>query len=72
MEWLLQLQNAVNYMEKHLLEKINYENAAKSVFMSSYNFHRTFSLWQGLQQMSTYGTDGFLLQHRSCRKQIFL
>lgn len=48
MEWLLQLQNAVNYMEKHLLEKINYENAAKSVFMSSYNFHRTFSLMAGI------------------------
>ncbi len=48
MEWIRQLQNAVDYMEKHLLEKINYEDAAKSVFMSSYNFHRTFSLMAGM------------------------
>lgn len=48
MEWIKQLQNAVNYMEEHLLEKISYEDVAKSVYMSSYNFHRTFSLMAGM------------------------
>lgn len=48
MKWIYQLQNAINYMEEHLLEKINYEDVAQSVFMSSYNFHRTFSLMAGM------------------------
>ena len=48
MEWIQQLQNSVNYMEEHLLDSINYEDAAKSVYMSGYNFHRTFSLMAGM------------------------
>lgn len=44
MEWVKLLQDAINYMEEHLLDKINYEDVAKRVFMSSYSFHRTFSL----------------------------
>lgn len=48
MEWIKLLQDAINYMEKHLLENINYENVAKNVCMSSYNFHRTFSLMAGM------------------------
>lgn len=37
------LQQAIWYMEQHLLEDINYEDVAESIYMSSYNFHRTFS-----------------------------
>ncbi len=48
MEWIRQLQSAVSYMEEHLLEDINYEDAANSVYMSGYNFHRTFSLMAGM------------------------
>ncbi|AQS05560.1 helix-turn-helix transcriptional regulator [Clostridium beijerinckii] len=42
------LQSAIDYMESHLLEKINYENVAKEVHMSCYNFHRIFSLMAGI------------------------
>lgn len=42
------LQCAIDYMERHLLEKINYENVAKEVNMSCYNFHRIFSLMAGM------------------------
>ena len=42
------LQQAINYMEKHLLEDINYEDVAKNVYMSSYDFHRTFSIMAGM------------------------
>ena len=48
MEWLKQLQDAVNYMEAHLLEQISYEDAADRVHMSGYHFHRTFSLVAGM------------------------
>lgn len=48
MESIRLLQQAICYMEEHLLESINYEDAAKSAYMSSYNFHRTFSLMAGM------------------------
>lgn len=35
-------------MEEHIYEKINYAAVAKSVHMSSYNFHRTFSFIAGM------------------------
>lgn len=42
------LQKAIDYMESNLLEEINYENVAKEVHMSCYNFHRVFSLMAGM------------------------
>lgn len=48
MSFMKFLQKAIDYMESHLLEKINYENAAKEVHMSCYNFHRIFSLMAGM------------------------
>lgn len=44
MEWIKLLQMAINYMDEHILEDINYEDVAMKVCMSSYNFHRTFSI----------------------------
>ncbi len=44
MEWIKLLQMAINYMEEQILEDINYEDVARKVCMSSYSFHRTFSL----------------------------
>lgn len=35
-------------MEEHICENINYAEVAKSVHMSSYNFHRTFSFIVGM------------------------
>jgi len=48
MDSYLMLQQAINYMEEHLLEKINYEWVAKSVHMSGYEFHRTFRYLSGM------------------------
>lgn len=48
MEWIKLLQQAIDYMEEHLLEGINYEDVAEQVHMSCYNFHRTFSLMAGM------------------------
>ena len=42
------IQQAINYMEEHIYEDINYADVAKSVHMSSYNFHRTFSFIVGM------------------------
>lgn len=48
MEFIQTLQKAINYMEEHLLEPITYEDVAKHIYVSSYHFHRTFSLVTGI------------------------
>ena len=42
------IQQAINYMEEHIYEDINYADVAKNIHMSSYNFHRTFSFIAGM------------------------
>ena len=42
------IQQAICYMEAHLEEDITYVDVAKSVHMSGYNFHRTFSFVTGM------------------------
>ncbi|MDF2881386.1 MAG: AraC family transcriptional regulator [Clostridiaceae bacterium] len=48
MDFVQSLQMAIDYMEEHILEPITYEDVAKHVFMSSYHFHRIFSLITGI------------------------
>lgn len=48
MEWIAAMQEAIGYMEEHLLEEINYEDVAKHVHTSSYEFHRAFSFLTGM------------------------
>ena len=48
MEWIASIQQAITYMEDHLLEEINYEDVARHVFTSSYEFHRAFSFLTGM------------------------
>lgn len=48
MNWITQLQNALNFLETHLLEPITYVDAANAAHMSPYSFHRTFSLLAGM------------------------
>lgn len=48
MEWITSIQQAINYIEEHILEDINYEDAAKQVYISSYDFHRAFSFLTGM------------------------
>lgn len=45
---LERIQQAIRYMEEHILEDINYVEAAKSIRMSHYDFHRTFSIVTGM------------------------
>ena len=48
MEWIAAMQQAITYMEVHLMEEINYEDVAKHVHTSSYEFHRAFSFLTGM------------------------
>lgn len=44
MSWLESLQNAIDYMEEHLLEKLSIEDIARSANASPFHFQRTFSI----------------------------
>ena len=48
MEWIAAVQQAITYMEAHLMEEINYEDVAKHVHISGYEFHRAFSFLTGM------------------------
>ena len=47
MNWIMGLQKAIDYIEAHLIEEINYEKVAAESFSSSYHFQRVFSILCG-------------------------
>ncbi len=48
MEWIQQMQMAISYMEAHLMEEIGFEDVARHVCVSTYEFHRAFSFLTGM------------------------
>ena len=47
MEWITGIQNAINYIEDHITEELDYEQIAKESFSSSFHFQRVFSILCG-------------------------
>ncbi len=47
MDWITGLQNAIDYVEGHLTEPIDYDEVAKRCYCSSYHFQRVFSILCG-------------------------
>lgn len=43
MDWISGLQKAIDYVEEHITENIDYEQAAKRSYSSSFHFQRVFS-----------------------------
>lgn len=48
MEWLRNLSNAIDYIEKNLDKEISYEEAAKIACCSTFYFQRMFSYVAGI------------------------
>lgn len=48
MDWLTGIQNAINYIEEHLTEEIDYEIVAKEAACSNFYFQRIFSILCGM------------------------
>lgn len=48
MNWIIGIQKAIDYMEDHLTETIDYEAVAAQSFSSSYHFQRVFHILCGL------------------------
>ena len=47
MDWTTGLQKSIDYIEEHLLEKIDYDMVAAQSFSSSYHFQRVFCILCG-------------------------
>lgn len=47
MDWITGIQNAINYIEDHLTEDIDYDRVAQESFSSGYHFQRVFSILSG-------------------------
>ena len=47
MDWITGIQNAINYIEDHITEELDYERIAKESFSSSFHFQRVFSILCG-------------------------
>ncbi len=47
MDWISGMQKAIDYVEEHLTETIDYEAVAAQSFSSSYHFQRVFSILCG-------------------------
>lgn len=48
MDWLTGIQNAINYVEEHLTENIDYEEVAKEAACSNFYFQRIFGILCGI------------------------
>ena len=47
MDWIKGIQRAVDYVEAHMTEPIDYEEAAKQGYSSSFHFQRVFRILCG-------------------------
>lgn len=47
MDWITGMQNAIDYIEEHITEKVDYDEIARCSCLSSYNFQRVFGILCG-------------------------
>ncbi len=48
MEWITGIQRAIDYLEAHLKDKLDYEAAAKEAYSSFFHFQRVFGIMCGI------------------------
>jgi len=48
MDWITSIQRAIDYVEEHIEEKIDFEKVAKEAYSSSFQFQRIFSALCGI------------------------
>ena len=48
MEWISGIQRAIDYIEEHLTDEIDFEAAARESYSSSFHFQRVFSILCGI------------------------
>lgn len=66
MDWVTGIQRALDYVEAHLTEEIDYAEAARQACASSFHFQRIFTLLCGFSMGNTYACAGCPSRRRSC------
>ena len=62
MDWIENLQNAIDYIEENITQKIDYEEVAKRAYSSTFHFQRVFG------RMGTGKTYRYLFADRKKQK----
>ena len=47
MDWIQRIENAIDYIEKNITEKIDYEKVAKRAYSSTFHFQKVFGIMCG-------------------------
>ena len=47
MDWIQGIQQAIDYIEQHITEQIDYEEVGKRAYSSSFHFQRIFGIMCG-------------------------
>ena len=47
MDWIESLQNEIDYIEKNITKKIDYEEVAKRAYSSTFHFQKVFGIMCG-------------------------
>ncbi len=66
MNWIQGIQRAIDYVEAHITEEIDFEEVAKQAYSSSFHFQRVFGILCGFSLGSISACAGFPLRGRSC------
>lgn len=59
MDWVTGIQKAIDYIENHITEKLDYEEIGENAFSSPYHFQRVFSILCGYTLGNTSATEGW-------------
>ena len=47
LNWITSTEQAIEYIETHITDKLDYDDIASAAFCSSYHFQRMFSVFAG-------------------------
>ena len=70
MEWVKGLQKAIDYIEDHITEDIDYAEIAKQAYSSSFHFQRVFHIICGYLLASISAIGDCHLQERIYRLEM--
>ena len=71
MNWITGIQRALDYVEAHLMESVDYEEAAKQAYSSSFHFQRVFSILCGFTLETIFECGGSLWPAANLHRRTF-
>ena len=66
MDWIKSFQKAVDYVEEHICEPVDYKRIAQEMNVSSFYFQKIFPYYAVLQSENISAAAGLLLPEANC------